>query len=584
VNGQQTSRMSRRAVLEGLGIGALGLTGAALLGCGGGGDSGGGTGAPAAGRVEGPKGSGIPMTAPNVVGKPRYGGTYRVASTSIPTQHDPHTALGQNIWHVIGEKVLEIHPQTGQVLPHVATSWEVADPNGLTLVFKIQPGIKTHKKPPWNGRDFTAEDVAWNIERIGGLYAEREKIPLSSFQRASMVANLVKAEAVDKTTVRATLSRPNSAFFNGLTENRVPMMPVEMLDVGLKDPMKMGGIGPFEVVEHSPDKRETYKKFGQYFRKGEPYFDTYEAIVVPDTAATQATFISGETQITSVGTPDALAVIRRAKPDALIYTWLGSPHHLRPHVTGYAPFRDFRVRKGIFLAIDYAAMNNSVVGDGWGYHAALFPGFPEAWKPDKVKTLPGYNPDTKAQDIAEGQKLLAAAGYPNGKGIDFEIMISGTTGAHMENSTIFQAQMAKVFPEMKISLKGTATSAEMAVPLAEGRFQMNAYVYTPVPDAVLEFTSQHHTQGSRNYTKFSDKTLDDLMDRAIVELNVERRKELLDETQRRFMDEWLTLWNIRANPVKNALQADIGAYDTTAGIWFQYGSTTKVCRWYYVDK
>ncbi|MEI6665350.1 MAG: hypothetical protein WCL53_04280 [Chloroflexota bacterium] len=58
-------------------------------------------------------------------------------------------------------------------------------------------------RAPWNGRQFTAEDAAWNLERIGGLYAERTKIPLSSFQRASMVGNITKAVAVDPLTVRS---------------------------------------------------------------------------------------------------------------------------------------------------------------------------------------------------------------------------------------------------------------------------------------------------------------------------------------------------------------------------------------------
>src|SRR5688500_4947581 len=242
----QVDRVTRRSMLEGMGVGALGLAGAALLGCGGGtgNDTAGKSAGPAATTIAGAtKGGGLPMVAPKVEGKPKYGGTWRAASTSIPTQYDPHTALGGNVWHYITERLLEMDPQTGAVIPHMATSWEVADPSGLTLVFKLKPGIKIHNKPPWNGRDFTAEDVAWNIERIGGLYAERLKIPLDAFQRASMVANLVKAEAVDSSTVKATLSRPNSAFFNGLTENRVPMMPKEMDDVGFKDQMELAGRG-----------------------------------------------------------------------------------------------------------------------------------------------------------------------------------------------------------------------------------------------------------------------------------------------------------------------------------------------------
>ena len=68
---------------------------------------------------------------------------------------------------------------------------------------------------------FDAEDVAWNLERIGGLYADRLKIPLSSFQRASMVANITKAQAVDKDTVKVTLSRPNNAFFAGSNSRKL---------------------------------------------------------------------------------------------------------------------------------------------------------------------------------------------------------------------------------------------------------------------------------------------------------------------------------------------------------------------------
>src|SRR5206468_1229172 len=96
--------------------------------------------------------------------------------------------------------------------------------------------------------------------------------------------------------------------------------------------------------------------------------------------------------------------------------------HLRPSMS-YQPFQDIRVRKGIAESIDYADIGNGAYGSGWGYQAALNPGFPEAWKPDKVRSLPGYNPDTKTQDRADGAKLLAAAGFPGGKGIEFEGLV-----------------------------------------------------------------------------------------------------------------------------------------------------------------
>src|SRR5688500_8055261 len=123
-----SSRITRRAALEGGALTALGIASAALIGCGGGdggGGSSGGTG-PAAGRIEGAtSGGGLPMNAPVVQGKPRQGGTWTSTSTSTYKQHDPHTALGPNIFHIVSDKPLEPHPVTGEVLPHVLTKWEI---------------------------------------------------------------------------------------------------------------------------------------------------------------------------------------------------------------------------------------------------------------------------------------------------------------------------------------------------------------------------------------------------------------------------------------------------------------------------
>jgi peptide/nickel transport system substrate-binding protein len=572
-----------------MGVGALGLAGAALLGCGGGGGDGGGT-ADQGGRgpsVQGATaGGGLPLTAPKVTGTIKRGGNWQTAGTSTQKQFDPHTALAGNIWHVIGEKGLEPHPQTGEILPHVFTSWEVADPQGLTLTFKLHPKLFIHNKPPWNGRQFTAEDAAWNLERIGGLYADRLKIPKGSFQRASMVANITKAEAIDPLTVKVTLSKPNSSFFNGLMDTRVPFAPKEMDDIGWTDPLKMAGVGPFQVSEWVTDQKTVFKANPRYteFRPNEPYFDTYATTVIPDAAGTQAAFISGQTQSYGTPTPDVIATVRKAKPDANLYTWVDSNwQHIRPSVT-YQPFADFRVRKALFLAMDYKAMGDGYYGDGWAFQAALCPGYPEAWKPDKVQQILGYNPATKEQARAEAHKLLTAAGFTNGKGLDYEIIFQGPSEVNSANATRAQNQLTTVFPELKMRLRPYADSASFSVPQAEGKFQILAYTITSSPDAVIEFVSQYYTNGSRNYGKFSDPGLDALMDKAQVELNKDNRAKMLDEAQQRFIDEWMPMYVLYAQPVKTMIQGDIGGWDTTAGLWYGYSGQTKVCRWYYVQK
>jgi ABC-type transport system substrate-binding protein len=223
-----------------------------------------------------------------------------------------------------------------------------------------------------------------------------------------MVENLTKAEAVDPLTVKITLSAPNSSFFNGLMEVRVMLMPREMDDIGYTDPMKMGNIGPYEVEEWVTDTRTVFKKNPRYteFQPGQPHFDTYRTIAIPDAVATQSAFFSGQTGTISVPTPDLLAAVRKGRPDANLYTWVDANwYHLRPNFN-FGPFKDFRVRQAMHLAFDYKAQGDQEYGaeGGWAAMAVLHPAFPEAWGPEKVQSLAGYNPATKAADIAEARR------------------------------------------------------------------------------------------------------------------------------------------------------------------------------------
>ena len=585
--GTSTRFVSRRGVLEGMGVGAFGLASAALLGCGSTASTGAGAGA---GEAKAPvvgatSGGGLPMTAPVVAGKIRDGGTWTTAGTTTLKQHDAHTVLASSIWNYTSERTLEPDPITGVIRPNVVTSWEVADPSGLTLILKVNPKVMVQNVAPWNGRQFTAADLAWNLERIGGLYSERLKIPLSAFQRATMVLNMTKAEAVDPLTVKVTLSKPNSAFFNGIMENRTCLMPKEMDDIGYKDPTKSAGIGAYQISEWVDDQRMVFKRNPLYtqFRPGEPHFNEFRQIVVPDTASTQAAFLSGQIQILAVDTPETVETARKGKPDANLYAWVdGNWMYLRPSYD-YGPFADFRVRKAISLSIDYAAIADGYYGAGWGYQAALNPGFPEAWKPDQVQKQAGYNPKTKVQDRAEGQKLLAAAGYPNGKGIDFGVLFS-RGDLQISNVTRFQGQMSEVFPEMKVTQKPVPDSATFAPLLADGKFNMVGYTNTCAPDAVLEMISQYHSKGSRNYGHMNEPKIDALLDKSLLELNKDARMKLLDEFQQRYMDEWMPTNVLAAQPKKHMLQGDIGGYDKVVGPWFQYSSNGQAGRWYYVDK
>lgn len=73
------------------------------------------------------------------------------------------------------------------------------------------------------------------------------------------------------------------------------------------------------------------------------------------------------------------------------------------------PFNNLKVRQAFSHVIDRTALLQSVLsGDGQPAYAMLPPGFP-AWNENELKGIQAFNPKL-------GAKLLAEAGYPNGKG------------------------------------------------------------------------------------------------------------------------------------------------------------------------
>lgn len=91
-------------------------------------------------------------------------------------------------------------------------------------------------------------------------------------------------------------------------------------------------------------------------------------------------------------------------------------------------------------------------------------------------------------------------------------LYTATSDNHKDAATRFQAQMSTVFPEMKLVDRPVDTGT-FSTQQTAGTFKALSYVITSTPGPVRESISQYHTQGSRNYGKFSDKNLDALLEK-----------------------------------------------------------------------
>lgn len=571
--------LSRRSMIRGGAMGLAGLAGAALLGCGGStSGTGGGTGG--TGTAVDPSVSGAPKNVKRADGfdpslgqvdinyKKRIpGGVYRESATDTSRENDPDVSISGADWQHIADRLMVVNGWTMKVEPDMLTSYEVVDKTGLQYVLKLRPGIKTHNKAPLNGRIFTAKDVAYSIMRKAGkIDANAAK----KYARIEQFTGLEKAEAVDDVTVKVTFSKPNGGFMNALSDPRAQMISPENDQIGYKDPMKFAGTGAFMEAEYVDGARQVFKRFPDYYRTWDeghsPSYDSWEKIVIADRASQLAAYISGQMSVYRAIRPEEEPQIAASAKDSLYYLWPGPTWDLfAMNLTlPNKMFADQRVRMAFQLALDYKALNDPL-GKGWTYAAVTHSQFPESLSHEEVSKLPGYNPATKAKDIAEAQKMIEAAGFKEGAGLKWDQVNNGNQVS--DNNVRVLDMLKKNFPKLEVKLKSLADYASATNVLNNKEFEARTWNHTSVADAAIDVRTYYYTTGGRNYQGYSQKWADEIMDKMMLAQTLQERKELMQTFVKRYMSEGQSLILLRVPPENSVTHGDVAGFDLVSGPW-----------------
>jgi len=368
---------------------------------------------------------------------PKYGGQYRGVLAQKPLLFDE--ALGYNSYaptqHLTNEELVigdwikgptgtgesswmyyAMFPAPKVQKGGLAESWEVAD--DVTLIFKIREGVHWHDKPPVNGRELVAEDVAFTHTR---LWASPRSYQTTTYPY------LESATATDKYTVvyKSVPGRLGEVWEMAASHSLI--IPPEVVEQygDMNDWKNACGTGAFMLVDYVDGSTATFVRNPNYWQKDPfrpentlPYLDGVKLLVITDVSTQMAALRTGKIdRLSAISWEDGESLIETNPELEYVKYFLAGQMMLcwrldKPEL----PFYDLRVRQALCMAVD----NQAIADDYYGGNAELIT-WPIApilveWAdlfiplnelPDSVREQFEYHPD-------KAKQLLAEAGYPDG--------------------------------------------------------------------------------------------------------------------------------------------------------------------------
>jgi peptide/nickel transport system substrate-binding protein len=412
--------------------------------------------------------------------------------------------------------------------PQLATEWKQDGP--LKWTFKLRHGVKFH-----DGRPFTADDVVFSMQRA------KEK----TSQISNYANSLGEAKKIDDYTVEYNLTQFDPIFLEHL--NTVYIMSkswceehkvTKPQDFTNKEETfaarHANGTGPYMLVSREPDVKTVLKRNPTYWGKIEG--NVQEVVYTPITndATRVAALISGQVDFILDPPPRDLERLRNT-PDVkvidgpenrVVFIGMdqGRDELLYSNVKGKNPFKDVRVRKALYQAIDIETIRTKVMNGQAAPTGAVVPSpIGDFNDPEVEKRLP--------YDIEAAKKLMTEAGYGDG----FEVTLDCPNNRYINDERICVA-LAGMWARLKVKVNVNAMPKVNYFPKTE-KLDTSMYMLGwggSTLDPEVTFTPIYRNRGEKgvgeyNRGNYKDDKLDALAAASTKETDPEKRKALIKQ-------------------------------------------------------
>ena len=420
------------------------------------------------------------------------------------------------------------------IVPAIAKSWTVSD-DGLTYTFLLRDDVTFHNTesyPYKTPRKVTAQDFVYSFSRI--LDPDVASPGAWIFQKVKRNKEGRPAfKALNDTVLQIELSEPFPPFLGVLTMKYCSVVPQEVVERYGKDFRKHPvGTGPFQFQFWQEGVKLVLRKNPDYFEYDEkgnrlPYIDAVAVSFIVDKQSVFMEFMKGSL--------DFMSGVEACYKDALLtkegelnpeyegrIKMLTGPY-LNTEYLGFMlkpgdkdnPLLDKRVRQAINYGFDrekmmkYLRNNMGYAGDG-GFVPRGMPSF------DPARTG-GYNYDPR-----KAARLLAEAGYPNGKGLPpISVAVSAS---YADLVQYMQHELSQIGVDLRLDVMQGAQQREMMrnyqLPFFRGSWICD---YPDAENYMALFYSKNLQPNGSNYTHYVNPAFDKLY---------EASQRCTDETRR----------------------------------------------------
>ncbi|WP_240782682.1 ABC transporter substrate-binding protein [Roseococcus sp. SYP-B2431] len=452
-------------------------------------------------------------------------------TTMDPHFHDaaPNKGLASHIFDGLTDL-----DERSRVIPALAESWERVEDKRWR--FRLRRGVRFH-----DGQDFTAEDVVASIARTGRV--PNAIAPFTTYTRSIETVRVIDPHTVEIVTkVVEPLTPGNMA--------QVKILPRRIAESATTEEFNRGtaaiGTGPFRLVSHAQSAVTELARHEGYWGE-KPHWERVSYRPITGAGPRMAALLAGDVQLVDAVPSGDLERLRGERDVAisetvglrLIYLWLDRRSAERtaaitgPNGEALArnPLDDRRVRQALSISINRQAIVDRILQGAAVPTGQFMP--PGGVSHDPARPVIGFAPD-------RARALLAEAGYPNG----LRLTLNGPTDRYLNGGQVMQA-IGQMWQRV-----GIRTSVEpQPWNLFAGRLNQGNYsvalggVGNASGDSSLALRivaasfAPDRGFGTLNYGRYSNPSLDALIERAVSEPDDTRREALLREAVGAAMDD-----------------------------------------------